>query len=81
MSTEQPTASRLERIEALLDAALDKVAVQIESGPVSSALLREIVALAKSCDIEIGKDGQGSSAGTDHILESMKDLDLDALMQ
>ena len=74
MSDSTPT-SRVARIEQLLDAALDKVAEQIESGPVSASLLREVVALAKSAGIEIGKDGQSLTTAFDPILESMKDLD------
>ena len=80
MSDSTPT-SRVARIEQLLDAALDKVAEQIAEGPVSASLLREVVALAKSAGIEIGKDGQTLTTAFDPILESMKDIDPDLFLQ
>ena len=82
MSNDQPTTSpadsatpRTDRIAALLDKAIDNAAAALEDGTISSSLLKEIVALAKSAGIEIGKDGQSLTTAFDPILESMKDLD------
>jgi ketopantoate reductase len=83
MSNNPPNLPRSTRVEALLDAALDKVAEQIEAEPVPASLLREIVQLARSMGIDLAQHGQSMSpAGEkvqDSVLASMADLDLKAL--
>ena len=79
MSTEQPTTSRTDRAAQLLDSAMAKVAKQIETGPISSSLLREIVQLAKAAGVEIAEGGQPMSAASarfhDSVMESLNDID------
>ena len=82
MTTEIPTTCRTNRIAALLDKTIDNAAATLEDGTISSSLLKEIVALAKTAGVEIAEGGQPMSTASSHlhesILESMKDLDLDA---
>jgi hypothetical protein len=52
-----------------------KVAKQIEKGPISSSLLREIVQLAKAAGVSIAEEGQPMSRDFDSVLESLKDID------
>ena len=76
-STTAPTAaSRVARIEALLDAALEAVAKQIDEGTCSASTLREIIALAQKAGVSFGEHGQPLSAGADAVLASMDDIDL-----
>ena len=81
-STAAPTtANRLSRIEALLDAALDTVARQMSTGPVTAQMLKAVVDIAKAAGIDIAKDGVAASPAVDHILESMADIDPDLFLQ
>ncbi len=73
--TSQTAYSRTDRAADLLDAAMAKVAKQIETGPISSSLLREIVQLAKAAGVEIAQQGQAMSGAVDSVLASLDDVD------
>ncbi len=82
MTTTNPStaeASRVARIEALLDAALDKVAAQIAEGPVSASLLREVVSIVKDAGVNLAEQGQPTSAAFDSVLASLSDVPEDLL--
>ena len=68
MSTEQPTTTRTDRIAALLDKAIDNAAATLEDGSISSSLLKEIVALAKTAGVEIAEGGQPMSAAAARLV-------------
>ena len=51
MPDNEPQVTRQARVEAILDATLKKIANRIETGPISSSLLREIVQLAKAAGV------------------------------
>ena len=79
MTTEIPTTFRTNRIAALLDKTIDNAAATLEDGTISSSLLKEIVALAKTAGVEIAEGGQPISAASsrfyDSVLESLNDID------
>ena len=81
-NTPDPTAtlSRADRAAELLDQAMARVASQLKSGTCNGGLLREIVALAKACGVELASGGQPLSPAVDDVLASLADID-PALLQ
>lgn len=69
------TAPRQDRIAALLDQALIDVNDQLDTGEITAATLREIASLARAAGVPLIEHGQSMSPATDHVLESMRDLD------
>ncbi len=61
-------ASRTDRIAALLDKAIDNAAAALEDGTISSSLLKEIVALAKTAGVEIAEGGEPMSAAASRLV-------------
>ncbi len=73
--TLDPSKSRQERAGILLDAAMESIAQQIKTGPISASVLHEAHMLAKACGLELSQDGQPLSKAGDAVLESLADID------
>ena len=69
--------SRTDRAADLLDQALDCVAVQLRTSTCNGGLLREIVALAKACGVELASGGQPLSPAVDDVMASLSDIPSD----
>ena len=70
-----PASSRTDRAADLLDQAMARVASQLKTGTVNGGLLREIVALAKACGVELASGGQPLSPAVDDVMASLADID------
>jgi len=76
----EAAGARYNAVAALLDQALAKVAKRLKTGEVSSAMLKQIVELAKAAGVPIVDSAVNSySPGVDRVLESLADVDFDAL--
>jgi len=68
------------KVAILLDSALDQLALQIAKGEITSAMLGELVKLAKASGVDLARAGQPMSAAAarthDALLASLDDLKL-----